>query len=104
MNRELVVNTAQISWGTMGMLLAHGQNNLGEAAYMFLQTKPTFGHRNNRDGVIDSNCCECVQTVASASIEHGLTQHEEAHVCDPMRQHQLRVDLQASLRIGDLAA
>jgi hypothetical protein len=56
------------------------------------QTRPAFRHRHNRDGVIDSICCECLLTVASASIEFGLTQHEEAHVCDPFRISQLWAD------------
>ncbi len=60
---------------------------------MFFQTKPTFRHRHNKDGVIDSICCECLLTVASASIEYGLAQYEEAHVCNPVRLRQLRSDL-----------
>jgi hypothetical protein len=59
---------------------------------MFYQAKPTFRHRHNRDGVIDSICCECLLTVASASIEFGLTPREETHVCDPIRLYQLRAD------------
>jgi hypothetical protein len=60
---------------------------------MYFQTKPTFRHRHNRGGVINSICCECLLTVASASTEHGLTQYEEAHVCNPARLHQLRAQL-----------
>jgi hypothetical protein len=59
---------------------------------MIYQAKPTFRHRHNRDGVIDTICCECFMTVASASVEQGLAQHEETHVCDPVRLHQLRAD------------
>jgi hypothetical protein len=54
--------------------------------------RPAFRHRHNRDGVIDSICCECLLTVASASVELGLTGHEEAHVCDPVRVYQLSAD------------
>jgi len=60
---------------------------------MSFQTKPTFRHRHSLDGIIDSICCECLLTVASASIEYGLIRHEEAHVCDPVRLNQLRADL-----------
>ena len=63
---------------------------------MSIQTKPTFRHRHNRDGLIDSICCECIVTLASARIERGLTQYEEVHVCDPARLHQLWTDLSAS--------
>jgi hypothetical protein len=57
------------------------------------QMKPTFRHRHKKDGVIDSICCECLLTVASASVENGLAQSEEAHVCNPVRLRQLRSDL-----------
>jgi hypothetical protein len=60
---------------------------------MFYPAKPSFRHRQIRDGVIDSICCECLSTVASTSIEFGLTQYEEAHVCDPIRQRQLQAAL-----------
>jgi hypothetical protein len=60
---------------------------------MINQAKPTFRHRRNRDGVIDSICCECLLTVASTVVEQGLAQPEQAHVCDPVRLHQLRADL-----------
>jgi hypothetical protein len=56
---------------------------------MLLQTKPTFRHRHNTEGVIESICCECIVTVASARIELGLTRYEEAHVCNPVRLHLL---------------
>ena len=58
---------------------------------MLYHAKPTFRHRQSNDGVIDSICCECLATVASARIEYGLIRHEEAHVCDPVRICQLRV-------------
>jgi hypothetical protein len=59
---------------------------------MSLQTKPTFRHRHNGDGVIDSICCECLMTVASASIEFGLAKQEESHVCDTGRIYRLWPD------------
>jgi hypothetical protein len=59
---------------------------------MFYQAKPTFRHRQSRDGVIDSVCCECLRTVASARIEYGLIQNEQVHVCDPVRVYQLWAD------------
>jgi hypothetical protein len=59
---------------------------------MFYQVKPTFSHRHNGDGVTDSICSECLMSVATARVEHGLTQHEVAHVCDPVRLYQLFAD------------
>jgi hypothetical protein len=59
---------------------------------MFYQAKPTFRHRQSRDGFIDSICCECLVAVASARIQYGLIQNEEAHVCDPVRIYQLFAD------------
>ena len=54
--------------------------------------KPTFPHRHNKDGVIDSICSECLLTVASVRVERELAQHEEAHVCNPIRLHLLGAD------------
>jgi hypothetical protein len=62
---------------------------------MSYQANPTFRHRQNSDGVIDSICCECLVTVASAHIEYGLIHDEEAHVCDPVRINQHRAVLSA---------
>jgi hypothetical protein len=59
---------------------------------MINQAKPTFRHRRNIDGFIDSICCDCLLTVASAEVEHQLAQYDEAHVCDPHRLHQLSAD------------
>jgi len=56
------------------------------------QTKPTFPHRNNKNGVIDSICSECLLTVASVRVERELAQHEAAHVCNPLRLHLLGAD------------
>jgi hypothetical protein len=47
------------------------------------QAKPTFPHRHNKDGTVDSICSECLLTVATVRDERELTQHEEVHVCDP---------------------
>jgi hypothetical protein len=59
---------------------------------MTYQAKPTFPHRHNKDGVIDSICSECLLTVASVRVEGELAQHEEAHVCNPLRLHLLGAD------------
>jgi hypothetical protein len=67
---------------------------------MSYQAKPTFRHRHNAGGVIDSVCCECIVTVASATVEHQLTRYEEAHVCDPNRLHQLGADRSRLSPIG----
>lgn len=50
---------------------------------MTYQAKPTFPHRHNKDGTVDSICSECLLTVATVRDERELTQHEEVHVCDP---------------------
>lgn len=54
--------------------------------------RPTFPHRHNKDGVIDSICSECLVTVASIAVERELMQYEDSHVCDPRRLYQLGVD------------
>ena len=59
---------------------------------MTYQAKPTFPHRYNKDGTIDSICSECLLTVATVRVERELMQHEEVHVCNPLRLHQLRAD------------
>jgi hypothetical protein len=59
---------------------------------MFNQTKPSFRHRHNGDGVISSICSECLMSVATARIEQGLTQREISHVCDPVRLYQVWAD------------
>jgi hypothetical protein len=56
------------------------------------QAKPTFPHKYNKDGVIDAICSECLLTVASVRVECELAQHEEAHVCNPVRLHLLGAD------------
>jgi hypothetical protein len=56
------------------------------------QAKPTFPHRHNKDGVIDSICSECLLTVASVRVERELAQHEDAHVCSQLRLHLLGAD------------
>jgi hypothetical protein len=59
---------------------------------MFDQAQRTFRHRNNSDGVIESICSECLMSVGTARVEHGLIQYEIAHVCDPLRVYQLWAD------------
>jgi len=59
---------------------------------MAYEIRPTFPHRHNRDGMVDSICSECLATIASTSNEHDLERHEQAHVCDPIRLCQLGAD------------
>ena len=81
----------QTSSGAVGKNPLKAKNNRA-SPQMFYQAKPTFRHRQNRDGVIDSICYECLVTVATARIEYGLLQNEQAHVCDPVRIYQLFTD------------
>jgi hypothetical protein len=59
---------------------------------MTYQANPTFPHRHNKNGVIDSICSECLVTVASARDEDELRRLEQAHVCSPVRLYQLGSD------------
>ena len=59
---------------------------------MTYQAKPTFPHRHNKDGTVDSICSECLLTVTTVRDERELTQHEEAHKCNPLRLHLLGAD------------
>jgi hypothetical protein len=59
---------------------------------MTYPVKPTFPHRHNKDGTVDSICSECLLTVATVRVERELTQHEEAHECNPLRLHLLGAD------------
>ena len=59
------------------------------------QENPTFRHRDNRDKGIDSVCCECLVTVASARVEIQLASYEATHVCDTQRLAHLRERLVA---------
>jgi len=59
---------------------------------MTFQATPTFPHRHNRDGVIDSICSECFLTIASARVERHLARYERSHVCNPVRLYQLSTD------------
>ena len=59
---------------------------------MAYEIRPTFPHRHNRDGMVDSICSECLVTIGSTREEQELAQHEHAHVCDPVRLYQLGVD------------
>jgi hypothetical protein len=56
------------------------------------QVRPTFPHRHNRNGIVDSICSECLVTIASSKEEQELTRHESAHACDPVRLYQLGAD------------
>ncbi len=35
---------------------------------MTYQADPTFPHRHNRDGIVDSICSECLMTIASTIV------------------------------------
>jgi hypothetical protein len=67
---------------------------------MTYQTKPTFPHRHNKDGIIDSICSECLLTVASVRVERELAQYEEAHVCSPLRLRLLGADPSRRSMVG----
>ena len=57
-----------------------------------------FPHRHNANGTHDSICTECFATVATASDESRLAEHESAHVCnavDLCRISQCRPNLYA---------
>ena len=41
-----------------------------------------FVHRLNNDGTIDSICCDCFITVATATSESALQREEQKHMCD----------------------
>jgi hypothetical protein len=56
------------------------------------QERPTFPHRHNRDGIVDSICSECLVTIASTMNERDLERQERAHICDPLRLYQLGAD------------
>ena len=59
---------------------------------MTYQVRPRFPHRDNRNGIVDSICSECLVTIASTRDEQELTRLEDAHVCDPVRLYQLGAD------------
>lgn len=50
---------------------------------MDFPTTPSFAHRHNRNGTIDSICKNCFLTVASSNWEFALEPKELAHSCDP---------------------
>jgi hypothetical protein len=56
---------------------------------MVYQYRPNFPHRFNEDGSFDSICTMCHLTVATATIEAELSQHEHSHECSPARLYQL---------------
>ena len=45
---------------------------------MIHQAKPTFRHKHNIGGALDSICCKCALTVASATVEHQLAQRRRS--------------------------
>jgi hypothetical protein len=59
---------------------------------MAYQVRPTFPHRHNRNGIVDSIGSECLVTIASTRDEQELVRHEAAHVCDLVRLYQLGAD------------
>ena len=67
---------------------------------MAQQGRPTFPHRRNRNGIVDSICSDCLVTIASAKDEDALAQLERAHVCDPVRLYQLGADPSRRFQIG----
>lgn len=46
--------------------------------------KSRFIRRTNTNGTMDSICCECFVTVATARTEKELDGPEQSHICDPM--------------------
>jgi hypothetical protein len=46
--------------------------------------KSRFLRRTNTNGSMDSVCCECFVTVATARKEAELDGPEQSHRCDPM--------------------
>lgn len=51
---------------------------------MDLQVTPSFAHRHNKNGTIDSICKKCFSTVATSNWEFALEPQELAHVCDQL--------------------
>lgn len=49
---------------------------------MDLPATPSFAHRHNRNGTIDSICKNCFVTVATSNWEFALEPKELAHICD----------------------
>jgi hypothetical protein len=59
---------------------------------MTYQTRPTFPHVYNPNGITSSICSECLVTIAASKDERELARLERAHVCDPVRLYQLGTD------------
>ena len=57
---------------------------------MDLPLHPTYAHRVNRNGTIDSICKSCLATIANSHWEFDLEQREVEHVCDPAALEQFR--------------
>lgn len=71
------------------------------------KTQPSFVHRNNGDGTLDSICTCCFTTVGTERCESNLETSEKQHVCDDctvdtIRRHreELRVVQGARNRNG----
>jgi hypothetical protein len=79
-----VISLEQTSFGATDKTLLKAKTTRARAK-VFYPAKPSFRRRHNGNGVIDSICCECLSTVASAHFECVLVPKEEAHVCDPVR-------------------
>jgi hypothetical protein len=45
--------------------------------------RPSFIHRRNPDGTVDSICLRCFLTTDHAKEESALDKVEDAHVCTP---------------------
>jgi hypothetical protein len=52
-------------------------------------SRPRFHHRRNLNGTHDSICPDCYLTIASTVQEFELSEHESAHVCDPVQLYQI---------------
>lgn len=46
--------------------------------------KAHFMRRENTNGTLDSICCKCFVTVATARSEFELSAPERSHECDPI--------------------
>lgn len=57
---------------------------------MDLPVTPSFAHRHNRNGTVDSICKICFATVATSNWEFALEPRELAHSCDPLALERYR--------------
>jgi hypothetical protein len=51
---------------------------------MLTLLKPSFAHRHNPDGSLDSICTKCYQTVETAIEEEDLAGVERSHDCEEL--------------------